>query len=78
MKKQFERPYIKKLRAGVPSKFGMPVQSEPVTHIDGVPVAEILADYGSPVFVISEKTIRETYREAHNAFTSMGRGCFRF
>lgn len=70
MKKQFERPYIKKLRAGVPSKFGMPVQSEPVTRIDGVPVTEIISEYGSPVFVISEKTIRDTFQEAHNAFTS--------
>ncbi|MEZ4999991.1 MAG: hypothetical protein R2744_02430 [Bacteroidales bacterium] len=70
MKKIFERPYIKKLRAGVPSKFGMPVHAEPVTHIDGVPVEELLESYGSPVFVVSEKTIRETYREALNAFSS--------
>ena len=41
MKKQFERPFIKKIRAGIPSKFGMAVHSEPVTHIDDVPVAEI-------------------------------------
>ena len=70
MKKQFERPYIKKLRAGVPSKFGMPVQQEPVTHIDGVPVSELISDYGSPLFVISERTIRDTYHEAYNAFSS--------
>ena len=68
MKKPFERPYIKKIRAGMPSKFGMGVQSEPVTHIDRVPVSEIMGEYGSPVFVISEKTIRESYREAKRAF----------
>ena len=70
MKKHFERPYIKKLRAGMPSKFGMPVHSEPITHIDNIPVAELLKEHGSPVYVISEKTIRETYRMAYEAFAS--------
>ena len=68
MKKPFERPYIKRIKAGIPSKFGMNVRSEPVTHIDNVPVSEIIRDFGSPVFVISEKTIRETYAEAQRAF----------
>jgi diaminopimelate decarboxylase len=68
MKKPFERPYIKKIKAGIPSKYGMNVQSEPVTHIDNIPVSEIVEKYGSPVFVISEQTIRETYAEAKQAF----------
>jgi len=68
MKKHFERPFIKKIRAGMPGKFGMAVHNEPVTHIDNVPVEELVADFGSPVFVISEKTIRETVAEARNAF----------
>ncbi len=68
MKKQFERPYIKKIKAGIPSKFGMSVQSEPLTHIEGIPVSEIVKQYGSPVFVISEKSIRDTYDEAKRAF----------
>jgi len=68
MKKQFERPYIKKIKAGIPSKFGMNVQSEPLTHIENVAVADIVRKYGSPVFVISEKIIRETYSEAMQAF----------
>ncbi|MDX2415141.1 MAG: hypothetical protein QNK33_08110, partial [Bacteroidales bacterium] len=70
MKKQFERPYIKKLRAGMPSKFGMPVHTEPITHIDDVSVEELLKEHGSPVYVLSEKTIRETYQQAYNAFSS--------
>ncbi len=70
MKKTFERPYIKKLQAGMPSKFGMPVHSDPIMHIDDVPVEEIIGKHGSPVFVISESTIRDTYKEALNAFSS--------
>ena len=68
MKKSFERPYIKKIRAGIPSKFGMSVQAEAITQIDGVPVKDIVEKYGSPVFVISEKTIRETFSDASRAF----------
>jgi len=68
MKKQFERPYIKKIRAGIPSKFGMNVHNEPITHIDDVSVSDLVKEYGSPLFVISEKTIRETYSEEKRAF----------
>ena len=68
MKKQFERPYIKKIRAGIPSKFGMGSHAEPLTHIDNVPVSQLISEFGSPVFVISEKTIRETFSEAKRAF----------
>jgi diaminopimelate decarboxylase len=41
-----------------------------IDKIDGVPVAEIVKQYGSPVFVISEKTIRETYKDAYRAFST--------
>lgn len=68
MKKQFERPFIRKIKAGVPSKFGMAVQNDPITHIDNVPVEELVSKYGSPLFVISEKTIRETFAVAKSAF----------
>ena len=68
MKKHFERPLIKKIRAGIPSKFGMSVHNEPVTHIENVSITDIVKEYGSPVFVISERVIRETFREAKRAF----------
>jgi diaminopimelate decarboxylase len=68
MKKPFERPYIKKIKAGIPSKFGMNVQAEPITHIENIPVSEIVKEFGSPVFVLSEQTIRDTYTEAKRAF----------
>lgn len=69
-KKAFERPYIKKLQAGMPSKFGMKTRVEPITHIEDHAVADLIAEFGSPLYVISEKTIRETYRKAKNAFST--------
>jgi diaminopimelate decarboxylase len=68
MKKQFERPYIKKIHAGIPSKFGMNVHNEPITHIDDFPVTDLVKEYGSPLFVISEKTVRDTYSDEKRAF----------
>lgn len=68
MKIPFERPIIKKIRTGVPSKFGMNVHVDPVSHIDDVPVKEIIKQFGSPVFIISEKEIRNTFQQARRAF----------
>jgi diaminopimelate decarboxylase len=36
--------------------------------IDGVPVAELVREHGSPLFVFSEATLREKFREARHAF----------
>jgi diaminopimelate decarboxylase len=67
-KAQYERPVIQRLNTGVMNKFGTRTEYAPVTHIDGVPVKDMIEKYGSPLFVLSEKTIRETYRDANRAF----------
>ncbi len=65
---KYERPSIKQLNAGLMNKFGLKTEYNPVTHIDGAPVKQILADYGSPVFVMSERQIRKNYQNALRAF----------
>ncbi len=67
-KQRYERPVIKKLETGMPNKFGTKTEYEPMTHIDGVPVTTLVKEYGSPLFVLSEKTIRATIRKAKKAF----------
>lgn len=67
-KMKYERPSIKQLNAGLMNKFGLKTEYNPVTHIDGAPVKQILADYGSPVFVMSERQIRKNYQNALRAF----------
>ncbi len=69
-KLKFERPIIKKIIAGMPNKFGLKSEYDPITNIDGVPVEELIQEYGSPVYVLSEKTIRSVYKEAKTAFAS--------
>jgi len=69
MKKlQYERPIITRLNAGVMNKFGTRTEYTPFTQIDGNPVKALIEKFGSPLFVISEKTIRRTLREANRAF----------
>jgi diaminopimelate decarboxylase len=67
-KLKYEKPVISKITAGVPSKFGLPAKQKIISEIDGIPVSELMKKYGSPVFVFSEKTIRDTFSEARRAF----------
>ncbi|NOR75695.1 MAG: diaminopimelate decarboxylase [Draconibacterium sp.] len=64
----YEKPVISKITAGVPNKFGLPAKQKIISEIDGIPVPELMEEFGSPVFVLSEKTIRDTYAEAKQAF----------
>ena len=66
----FERPIIQRINAGLPSKYGMSHRMEPLSHIDGTPIKDLIGEFGSPLFVLSESTIRKTYKEAHRAFSS--------
>jgi diaminopimelate decarboxylase len=69
-KQHYERPIIKKLETTMPGKFGMRTDYPPTTNIDGIPVKILLKNYGSPVFVLSEETIRTTYKRAVRAFST--------
>jgi diaminopimelate decarboxylase len=69
-KKAYERPLIKKLETGMPGKFGMRNDLIPKTHIDDVAVSDLVEQYGSPLFVISEETIVNTMNKARRAFTT--------
>jgi diaminopimelate decarboxylase len=69
-KLKYERPVINKISAGVTDKFGFSAKTTSIDNIDGVKINHLIAQYGSPVFAISEKTIVETFNEAKNAFTT--------
>lgn len=69
-KQRYERPVIKRLNAGMPGKFGTKSEAEPVTAIDGARVSDLIDKFGSPLFVISEATMRATYKSAYAAFST--------
>jgi len=69
-KLRYERPVIQKMNTGLMNKFGTRTEYEPVTHIEGVPVKSLIEQYGSPLFVLSEKQIRRNYQNAARIFST--------
>ena len=68
IKKRYERPIITKHYSGLMNKFGSRSVSSPKTEIAGVPVKDLVEKFGSPLFVISEKKIRENQRNVYRIF----------
>lgn len=68
---QYERPLIKLISSSLPSKGGQSTHSCPLLDIDGVSVNKIAENYGSPVFVISEKQIKDNICEAKQIFNRL-------
>ncbi len=66
----YEKPTISKINAGVPDKFGMSSGLKPISHIDGQNIETLLSEYGSPLYILSEQNIRDTYQSARGAFES--------
>ena len=50
---RYERPTLIKHVAGMMNKFARVQAMRPLSHIDGVAIADLVAQYGSPLFVFS-------------------------
>ena len=72
MKASYEKPVILKLETGLMNKFGSsPYYFRNIgSAIDGVPIDDLISDYGSPLFVFSEKTLRQNFQTIYNAFAT--------
>jgi len=70
MKKRYEKPALMRLQTGLMNKFGnSPLYSRKIrTEIDGVSIDELVSQYGSPLYVFSEKNIRKRFQELSKAF----------
>jgi diaminopimelate decarboxylase len=66
----YERPTLRKLTAGPLAKFGPRASARPVAELEGVPVPELLARFGSPLFVLSERQLRRSYQAVLRAFST--------
>src|ERR1700733_5204585 len=64
----YVRPTVQRLNSGPVNPFRLGA-SPSCTEIDGAPVADLVREHGSPLFVYSESALREKYREAHRAFS---------
>jgi len=67
----YEKPVITKVQSSHMNKFGLTTGAARFrSQIDGASIAEMIAQFGSPLFVYSEKTIRRKFRQHHTAFTT--------
>jgi diaminopimelate decarboxylase len=65
----YERPSIMRHQMGAMNKFGRLSGMRPLTHIEGVSVAALVEEHGSPLFVFSERALVRRYRELSEAFS---------
>ncbi len=68
MKQAYQRPQIVRHVSGIANKVGRAKRRDCIPDIDGVPVRDLAEQFGSPLFVFSERTLRKTYREAVRSF----------
>lgn len=70
MKKAYEKPVINPIRIGLSNKLGGKAyfSSRVRTEIDGVSIKELVEKFGSPLFVFSERKLRQQFRRLKQAF----------
>jgi len=67
---RYEKPFIKKLHTGFMNKYGSGLLKHIRKDIDGVPIDKLTEKYGSPLFVFSEKKLRNSYKMLYNSFSN--------
>ena len=70
MAKPWIKPSITSLRSGLLNKFGNVRQNLWQDAIDGVPIAQLIQQHGSPLFCISERRLRDNARRIKRAFAT--------
>jgi diaminopimelate decarboxylase len=68
--KPWIKPAMVPLRSGLLNKFGNRQDAAWMDTIDNVPIADLLAQYGAPLFVVSEQRLRRNIRRLNQAFSS--------
>lgn len=65
----WEPPFIQPHKMGALNKFGQRTVRDNITReVFGVPVSDLVRRYGSPVFVVGEKHLRQNIRRIKTAF----------
>ncbi len=69
---RYEKPVINKLQSGLMNKFGSsPLYARRVRkEIDGVTIDDLVRQFGSPLYVFSEQSLRSRYKNLYNLFSN--------
>ena len=68
-KPPYERPLLVRHESGLMNKFGRMRAMRPQREIDSIAVSGLVEQYGSPLFVFSERTLTQRYRELFQSFS---------
>lgn len=69
-RKPWAKPVLTPHRAGGMNKFGALRPQLHQSDLDGVKIAPLLEQFGSPLFIVSEKRLRENARHLRRAFST--------
>jgi diaminopimelate decarboxylase len=68
---KYVKPTINRIDFNLASKYGSPYKVQRIkSEIDGVKVNDLIQNYGSPLFVFSQRQIEDKYNEFKEAFSS--------
>ncbi len=67
-KKNWIKPTITPHREGILNKFGRVPAKEYIEAIEGIAIKDLVSQFGSPLFVLSEKQLRSNIRRLKQAF----------
>ena len=67
---KYEKPTITKHFIGFMNKFAGSGYSLPYDNISGIPIKELVARFGSPLWVVSEADLQEKYNNLYRAFSA--------
>lgn len=67
-KESYEKPSIIKHSVGLMNKFGRESCHNIISQIDGVSIAKLAEEYSTPLYVVSEGTLRRKYQDVYRAF----------
>ena len=63
MKPPYQRPVLVRHMVGGSNKFGVQPSIRVYDRFEGVPIADLVRQFGSPLFLISERVLRERFHE---------------
>jgi len=67
-KKPWVKPTLTTHKSGFMNKFGNVSSHNHIEELDGIAIPSLIEQYGSPLFVISEKRLKHNYRHLYDAF----------
>lgn len=69
-KKVYMKPTFIKQTVGIMNKFGNTYYRSFCDNIDGVTIDTLVNQFGSPIFVFSEKTLHQKYQDLYQSFST--------